>query len=469
MGKGTIVSGGDDGLYNVELKLKEGGVQDQIDTLNDQIAEIEDAITDAENEITQLESDISSLEAELALLEPSDEWDAKHDEIIIAQRELAGKISYRDVLELKKTSCEKQIEYLQGHMPEDPTVSAWCGDLTEDLSGDVGTIEIPGERSIVQIQPGYDNNAVYNTERDGQLQPAIAGTPAGTFFNLAILPGWQKWFPTYRHGIISNIDADADTCDVELDVVESSQQGLVVVPFDRNLLNIPIEYPDCNSGAFGDGDNVLVKFEGQEWSGAKVIGFKDNPKGCTWEPWGATVCANNDWWVGMPKQKCRDDLMGDNWTSLNLSEPPDGNYIITGNQPIQDDWGREYSHLTANPAKLVSYVKIKLNAISCIGYSGSYSRQSHIWVQLSALDNISDVKFVFAYSGSFTGYPAKYYDVSYNDGSEIIFNLADYGIITPCDVKCIQLFARGESGYGIDDLDHVPYGFHYTCDYIHLY
>ena len=56
------------------------------------------------------------------------------------------------------------------------------------------------------------------------------------------------------HGIISNIDADADTCDVELDVVESSQQGLVVVPFDRNLLNIPIEYPDCNSGAFGDGD-----------------------------------------------------------------------------------------------------------------------------------------------------------------------------------------------------------------------
>lgn len=237
MGKGIIKSGGDDGLYDVELTLHKDRVDDTI------------AIIDAQIEV--LTTKIDGME----------EGDAK------------------ELKKLMRASYQKRKDYINDNLPEDPTVSAWCGDLTEDLSGNVGTIEIPGERGIIQIQPGYEGGAAYDTTRDGQLQPAIANTPEGTFYNLAMLPGWQKWMPTYRHGIISNIDTDNDTCDVALDVVESSQQGLAVNQ-ESNLSGIPIEYMSCNSSAFEDGDAVLVKFEGQEWSGAKVVGFKDNPKPC---------------------------------------------------------------------------------------------------------------------------------------------------------------------------------------------
>ena len=193
-------------------------------------------------------------------------------ELIALQKKLA-------MTKLRFTSANKRMEFLNNNIPDHPVVSAWCSDLTEDLSGNIGTIEILGERDIVQIQPGYDDNAVFDSIRDGQLQPAVAGTPASVFYNLAMLPGWQKWKPTYRHGTISNIDTDADTCDVQLYADKSSQQGLAVNQ-ESKLSGIPIEYMDCNSVAFEDGDSVLVKFEGQEWGGAKVVGFKDNPKAC---------------------------------------------------------------------------------------------------------------------------------------------------------------------------------------------
>jgi hypothetical protein len=238
MGKGIIKSGGDDGLYNVELALHRDRVDDTIKIIDAQI---------------------ETLTTKINAMEEGDE---------------------KELEKLRRSSYQKRKDYLNDNMSEDPTVSAWCGDLTEDLGGNVGTIEIPGERGIVQIQPGYEGGAAYNITRDGQLQPAAASTPAGTFYNLAMLPGWQKWMPTYRHGVISNIDTDNDTCDVALDAATSSQQGLTVNQAG-SLTGIPIEYMSCNSIAFENGDSVLVKFEGQEWSGAKVVGFKEEPKSCS--------------------------------------------------------------------------------------------------------------------------------------------------------------------------------------------
>lgn len=237
MGKGIIKSGGDDGLYNVELALHRDRVDDTIKIIDAQI---------------------ETLTTKINAMEEGDE---------------------KELEKLRRSSYQKRKDYLNDNMSEDPTVSAWCGDLTEDLGGNVGTIEIPGERGIVQIQPGYEGGAAYNITRDGQLQPAAASTPAGTFYNLAMLPGWQKWMPTYRHGVISNIDTDNDTCDVSLESAISSQQSLDVNQ-RGSLSGISIEYMSCNSTAFEDGDSVLVKFEGQKWSGAKVIGFKTNPKPC---------------------------------------------------------------------------------------------------------------------------------------------------------------------------------------------
>lgn len=240
MGKGAIISGGDDGLYSIKLNLN----KDRVETL-----------------FGIIDNQIAALSAKLAGMEEGKE---------------------KEVVKLKQSSYEKKKEYLQNNQPEDPTVPAWCADLTEDVSGNVGTIEVPGERGIVQIQPGYENNAVYNQTRDGQLQPAVAGTPASVFYNLAMLPGWQKWMPTHRHGIISNIDTDNNTCDVTLDKVKSSQQSLKINQTDK-LTGIAIEYMSCDAVAFENGDPVLVEFAGQILEGAKVVGFKDNPKPCEYE------------------------------------------------------------------------------------------------------------------------------------------------------------------------------------------
>jgi hypothetical protein len=181
-----------------------------------------------------------------------------------------------NILKLQKLSLEKRNETLDA-IPETFDTSAWCADLTEDLAGEVGLIEVPGESQYFNIQPGYDGNAVYDSARDGQLTPTLAMTPAAAFYNLAMLPGWQKWKPTYRYGTITAIDGDL--ADVAMGEAESSQQALEINQAS-GLLNVPIEYMTCNGSAFEVYDEVLVKFNGQEWDDPVIIGFKNNPIGC---------------------------------------------------------------------------------------------------------------------------------------------------------------------------------------------
>lgn len=234
MGKGTIISGGTDGQYQVQV------------IYNTDRAQAEKTANLAK--IANLETQISSEENEQKL----------------------------NILKLQKLSLEKRNEALDA-IPESETIQAWCADLTEDLTGDVGLIEVPGESQAFNIQPGHENNAVYDSDRDGQLFPTMAMSPANAFYNLAMLPAWQKWKPTYRYGTITAIDGD--TADVTLETTTSTQQGLGVNQ-KSTLTGVPIEYMNCNGAAFEVGDEVLVRFTAQDWSSPVVVGFKDNPNPC---------------------------------------------------------------------------------------------------------------------------------------------------------------------------------------------
>lgn len=200
MGKGTIISHEGDGLYQVQLNFHGAS---RIDA---KIAELENMIDDIDDQI--------------ALLPDGTE---------------------KNILKLKKASLEKYVDWYEVQKIEDITIYAWCSDLTEDLSGEVGMIEVPNERQYINIRPGYNNEADYNQNRDGQIQPVIASGPATSFLNLSIFPGWQKWKPTYRyaHIITGSIDYEMSTCDIIIDPSFSTQKSINV-----NQGTVFIDYMD---------------------------------------------------------------------------------------------------------------------------------------------------------------------------------------------------------------------------------
>lgn len=142
--------------------------------------------------------------------------------------ELQNLVLQLRIAKIRHTQTGKEKEYLLNNFPDDPVKVAWCADHTEELSGQIGTIEVPGEIGEVLIRPGFDGDAAFNATRDGQIQPSIAGTPAQVWFNLAVFPGWQKWLPTFRFGTIvaDSLDFDNNTCSVCLDPSYSSAQNL---------------------------------------------------------------------------------------------------------------------------------------------------------------------------------------------------------------------------------------------------
>jgi hypothetical protein len=182
--------------------------------------------------------------------------------------------------------------------------SAWCADLTEDLSGNVGVIEIAGDAGKgFNILPGHEGNAVYDAARDGEMkriQKFPNTSPTGeVYWNWAMRAGWQKWKPNYRYGEISNIDPDADTCTVALDpcyATDAPDGAQLDINQTSSLSGVAIEYMDCNAMAFEDGDRVIVAFENNDWSSPRVIGFESEPKSCFWEPWdGPKINSLHEW------------------------------------------------------------------------------------------------------------------------------------------------------------------------------
>ena len=235
MGKGTIISGGAGGQYQVSMQYN---------------------VQRAQAEKTANMAKIANLETQIAA-----ETDTQK----------------LNTLKLQKLALEKRNEAMDA-IPESETISCWCADLTEDLSGDVGLVEIPGESQAFNIQPGYEDNAVYDATRDGQLTPTMAMHPAAAFYNLAMLPGWQKWKPTYRYGTITAITGDL--ANVTLAATTSTQQSLGVNQASA-LSDVTIEYMNCNGSAFEVGDEVLLAFTGQDWASPKIIGFNEDPRICS--------------------------------------------------------------------------------------------------------------------------------------------------------------------------------------------
>ncbi len=261
MGKAEILSETGEGAYSIRVEFDVSKLNAAISKAQERLSELADLVDDAEMKYS------SAMTAYQAL---------QTGETLAAYLTAKNRVNS---LAIAKLSAEKELERLQA-VDDHVNMSAWCADYTTGMTGVVGTIEVPGERGRVQIRPGYDNGAVYVAGRDGQLVPTAAMIPEQAFYNLAMLPGWQKWKPTFRYGTITEIDEEGDTCSVTLDPAASSQQSLAVNQASE-LSGVPISYMNCNAEAFEVGDQVVVEFSGQSWESPKVIGFRSDPKPCS--------------------------------------------------------------------------------------------------------------------------------------------------------------------------------------------
>lgn len=283
MGKANILEAHGEGQYTIQIIEARERAESAKRQAQARIAERRVVIGALDNEIlganAAVGNAVAAQDAAVARFQSEGGDVAELSKYAAAVMEAAGArntlVSRRRALETMIVSDEALVARV-GALPPLRQMRAWCADYTEDLSGVVATAEVPGEIGQILIRPGFDGSNSWSSGADGAMQPALAGTPAGTFYNLAMMPGWQKWRPGFRVAIIAAIDGDQ--CDIDLDSASSSQQGLGVNAKD-SYSGVPILYMDCDGAAFEEGDRVLVAFAGNV-KGPTVVGFESSPKVC---------------------------------------------------------------------------------------------------------------------------------------------------------------------------------------------
>lgn len=283
MGKAQIISGGPDGLYNVGLvrdttriTAEIAAITARLEVLTTAIEEAEDARNDAMEAVDTAMAALNTAITELINKQTTAAAVSDLQKVhATAQQQYSTKYSNYNLLILEKESKTKRLALLEDALASDYRDNIWCADLTENLAAgaEVGTIEINGEDTQIIIYPAGALSALQSS----LLQPVLSSTPAGVFYNQAILPAWQRWKPTYRTATITAINGNL--CSVLLSAAASSQQDLNINPGVTTLANVPIEYMSgINGSAFAVGDRVVVEFTNQDWTRPKVIGFENNPR-----------------------------------------------------------------------------------------------------------------------------------------------------------------------------------------------
>ena len=288
MGQGTIVSESGEGLYTVSLDYGSDIANQQIAKLNARLSDlttINAALQIEKNAATALSSGIksdlnSAISAYSSAISGGGEGKAERATVDSLTKDLlksnitAQKIDLKyDLYGGESSSISREIAYLSG-LDLEAEVDAWCVDYTLEAEGEVGTIEVPGEPAKTLIVPECAAPSV-----DGDVIARPVQDEKQLFVNLAMLPGWQKYKPTYRLGEITIINIPDNECDITLDSAASSAQGLDINQ-GNYLVDVPIEYMECDATVFEDGDRVLVQFVGQNWESPKVIGFESDPRPC---------------------------------------------------------------------------------------------------------------------------------------------------------------------------------------------
>lgn len=302
MGQATIISGGENGRYTIRVDYG-----DDIKTaalaalsiltarLDVRLAQAQTIFNEAQARVdlqqTAYEAAVDAFATAYKQILPGDPFPDQRV-IVDALKELRKRqmemAPFRTQLEAVKLERAKTLKDIArwNQVQTLVTKQAWCADFTETVTPGswVATIDISGESALTLVYPGGRAPSA----SDGRMTTPAVMSPAQSAFNFAIFPGWQIAKPTYRRGVITAIDRDANTADVALDQALSSAQRLNINR-SPSLSGVPITYMTCHHLAFNVGDRVVVRFDGQSWASPRLIGFLDNPKPC--RGWQALLCS----------------------------------------------------------------------------------------------------------------------------------------------------------------------------------
>lgn len=292
MGKATIVSGGEDGQYRVKLDFGKAQKDAAIARINARLPKLAAEIVDATTELSAQQAIedaqkvmvYQAIEAFVAasMAIPRNEADVakalqdhgKEAAKLMEEKGKTGPLRLAlEILKDEQAGLQRELDRWLAIVVEEER-DAWCADFTEDATGSVATIDVPGESAQILIAP----SAPEPTASDGQLVAREVQTPAQVFWNAAALPGWQKYMPTFRVGVITVMNTD-ETANVTLDEAKSSAQNLDINKVTE-LESVEIKYMECDATVFEVGDHVVVQFEDQDWDKPKIVGFASNPKSC---------------------------------------------------------------------------------------------------------------------------------------------------------------------------------------------
>ena len=276
MGKGIIIENLGEAKYEIKRKYKSDynkivtDLEAKIDKIDKKITELNTQKNTLRNEINNLQNQLNILLSEVPInTQKVNELMAKIGGAI-AGHEKAKELIGRE--EIKKLGVEKQIEKVKKLQKDaEQVVQVWCTTYSDELTGNIDTIEIDDQGDMMLIAPEG------KTEVDGLLKHTLIGSPSETFYNAAMLPGVQKWRPRYKGGKILTVDRKKNTCSVKL--METSHTGRDTLIKDI-LSGIPIEYMKCNAAVFESGDLVVIEFKNRNVEEPQVIGFMNDPKPC---------------------------------------------------------------------------------------------------------------------------------------------------------------------------------------------
>ena len=274
MGKVRIVGGGEKGQYSVEVLHNRDRIDAEIGFLAGQIAEMiarRDELQ-AEYDEAVIARNVAAAavdEKVAAYIAGGSEGVLSVEAELIALAQASARVQTIDVdlamVKGRLLQAEKRHEALD-NIPKEEIQPAWCADFTEDLEGEVRSVEVPDEgREFLLIHPGYNDGHVYDQARDGQLFWREGQTGYQAYFNAAILPGVQRWHPQYRFATIEALDKEAHTATIAYASMDSSAQGLLITDPLAKRTDVPIEYMQCDSAVFEVDDQVLVELQERDW------------------------------------------------------------------------------------------------------------------------------------------------------------------------------------------------------------